>query len=86
VYDLLPRHFVEVVAAAREISGRQARKTITLRYLQTVVVATPHEVGKLFGWPPGDVDRVADRLVSEGLLHQGVRIEGLDGEHLISAV
>ncbi|HSR34874.1 MAG TPA: crosslink repair DNA glycosylase YcaQ family protein [Anaerolineae bacterium] len=85
VYDLLPRHFPEAVTAARAISGRQARETIMLRYLQTVLAATSGEIGKLFGWLPTDVDRVADRLAAEGRLHRGVHIEGLAGEYLVSA-
>ena len=85
VYDLLPRHFPEVVASAREISGRQARETILLRYLQVVVAATAAEVARLFGWQPGEVDRLADRLAQEGRLHKDVHIDGLEGEYLASA-
>lgn len=83
VYDLLPRHYPSVVDAARQISGRQARETILLRYLQTVVAATPSQVSKLFGWQPGDVERSTERLAREGQLRSGVRIEGLPGEHLV---
>ena len=43
VYDLLPRHFPEAVSAAKTITGPQARETILLRYLQTVVAATPRQ-------------------------------------------
>jgi hypothetical protein len=86
VYDLLPRHFPQVVEAATAIGGRQARETILLHYLQTAIAATPQDLRNLFGWQPGDIDRLAGRLASEGRLHQGVRIEGLDGEHLVSAV
>ena len=84
VYDLLPRHFPAVTTAARQITGRQARETILLRYLHTVVAATPAQVGRMFGWEPGDVERAADRLAGEGRLHSGVRIEGLAGEHLLT--
>jgi hypothetical protein len=83
VYDLLSRYFPEVIEAAKAISGRQARETILLRYLRTVVAATPQEVRKLFGWQPGDIDRLTERLAAEGRLRQGVRIEGLDGEYLV---
>ncbi len=86
VYDLLPRHFLQVVEAAEAISGRQARETILLRYLRTVVAATPSDVGKLFGWQPGDVERLVGRLSGEGRMYKGVRIEGLAGEHLVSVV
>ena len=84
VYDLLPRHFPEVISAARSISGQQAREAILLRYLRTVVAATPHQVCKLFGWQPGDVERLAERLAGEGRLHKGMRIEGLKGKYLVS--
>jgi hypothetical protein len=85
VYDLFPRHFPGIVEAARGIGGWQARETILLRYLQTVVAATPQQVSHLFGWPPGDVNLLAARLAAEGRLHAGVRIEGLPraGQHLV---
>jgi hypothetical protein len=82
VYDLLPRHFPAVVEASRQLSGRQACETILLRYLRTVIAATPHQIGSLFGWEPGDVERLITRLAGEGRLQQGVRIQGLKGEHL----
>ena len=86
VYDLLPRHFPQVVEAAAAIGGPQARETILLRYLRTVVAATPQEVCRLFDWQPGDVARLANRLAGENRLRQGVRIAGLDGEYLVSYV
>jgi hypothetical protein len=73
-----------VVEAAREITGRQARETILLRYLRTVVAATPDQVARLFGWELGAVEGLTDRLAGEGRLHAGVRIEGLPGEYLLS--
>jgi hypothetical protein len=85
VYDLLPRHLPEEVAAAGSIRGQQARETLLLRYLQTVIAATPRQVCRLFGWQSGDVDRLTGRLVAEGRLREGVRIEGLEGQYLVSA-
>jgi hypothetical protein len=84
VYDLLPRHFAQIVQRAQTLTGRQARETILLRYLQTVVAATPQQVRRLFGWQPRDVDRLAGRLATEGRLHAGIEIEGLEGEYLVS--
>jgi hypothetical protein len=85
VYDLLPRHFAQVVHRAESITGRQARETILLRYLQTVLAATSQQVQKLFGWQPSDVRRSAEQLATEGRLQAGVEIEGLDGQYLVSA-
>jgi hypothetical protein len=84
VYDLLPRHFAPVVQRAETITGRQARETILLRYLQTVVATTPQQVRSLFGWQPGDVDRLVAQLADEGRIQAGIRIEGLDGQVLVS--
>jgi hypothetical protein len=84
VYDLLPRHYPGVVEAAKEISGRHAREAILLRYLATVLAATLKEVSSLFGWVPGDVQRVASRLAAEGRLRTGMHIEGLHGEYLVT--
>ncbi len=86
VYDLFHRHFPGIVAAAQGITGRQARETILLRYLRTVVAATPRQVGQLFGWEPGDLERLVGRLVGEGRLRAGVRIAGLTEEHLTCVV
>jgi hypothetical protein len=86
VYDLLHRHLSWVVEAAREITGRQARETILLRYLRTVVAATPHQVHMLFGWEPGDMERLVGRLANEDRLRSGVGIKGLPGEFLVSVV
>jgi uncharacterized protein YcaQ len=86
VYDLLPRHFPKVVHQAEPISGRQAREAILLQYLRTIVAVTNRDVCRLFDWQPSDVERMTERLAAEGRLHKGIRIEGLDGEHLVSVV
>jgi len=85
VYDLLYRHFAETVEASRAITGGQAQEVILLRYLRTVVASTSGEVRKLFGWLPRDLDRLVERLAAEGKLRQGVHMEGLEGEFLLSA-
>lgn len=86
VYDLFHRHFPDVVTVAQGITGRQARETILLRYLRTVVAATPRQVSLLFGWEPGDLDRLVDRLAGEGRLRARVPIAGLPEEYLTSVV
>jgi hypothetical protein len=84
VYDLLPRHFAQIVEASRHIGGSEARAQILLRYLRAVVAATPQQIIRLFDWQPGDVERLVARLSAEGLLQRGVQIAGLSGEHLVS--
>jgi hypothetical protein len=86
VYDLLPRHFGQVVEAAQKISGRQAREAILLRYLHTVVATTTGYVSRLLGWTQTDVERLVDGLAAEGRLHSGVQIDGLQGQYVLSMV
>lgn len=85
VYDLLPRHLPDVVQAARAITGRQARETILLCYLRTVIAARSEQVSRLFGWLPGDVERLVARLADAGQVHTRMPIEGLKGEYLVTA-
>jgi hypothetical protein len=84
VYDLFHRHFPAIVAAARDISGAQAREIILLRYLRTVVAASESDVVRLFGWTARDVELLVLRLKAKECLRTDVQIEGLDGPHLVS--
>lgn len=86
VYDLLPRHFPGVVEAAREISGSQARETILLRYLQTVVAATSQQASSVLGWTKAEVERIGGRLAESDRIDVGVPVQGLRGEHLVAPV
>jgi hypothetical protein len=84
VYNLLPRRFPEVVETSRIIRGREAREVILLRYLRTVIAATPQLIGGVLGWTRSDIRHTAERLANESKLHAGVHVEGLAGEHLVS--
>ena len=83
VYDLLPRHFPEIVEASRSIGGRQARQALLLRYVRTVVATTPRQVARLFDWTPAEVERLSARLAADGHLRARVSIEGLSGQYLV---
>jgi hypothetical protein len=84
VYDLFPRRFPGIVETSRTIKGRQAREVILLRYLRTVIAATPQQIGRVLGWTRSDIEHAACRLASEGQLYAGVHVEGLSGEYLVS--
>jgi hypothetical protein len=83
VYDLLPRWFSEVPERARAIGRGEARQRLLLRYLEAVVVATPAQAARLFGWATGEVEQAAAKLEEAGEVRRGVRIEGLRGRHMI---
>jgi hypothetical protein len=69
VYDLVPRHYPELPLAAREISRRQARRTLVGRYLENVRVADRSMIERVFHvlrWTKRELDATLDALVSEG--------------------
>lgn len=79
VYDMLPRWLPAEVEQARDISRREAMKKIILTHLDTVVIATPTEIGRLFRWGTRELDRAIDSLAEEGILITNVRIEDKGG-------
>jgi hypothetical protein len=83
VYDLFLRRFPEQAAAARSIHSTEAMRTILRRYLSTVIAATPEQIVRLFGWEPWRLEQIVARLAQEGIIRQGVQIEGLRGDHLM---
>jgi hypothetical protein len=83
VHELFPRWFPGVPEQARAIGREEARRHILLRYLQTVIAATPGQVAWHFGWPVAEVERAARQLEEAGLVRSNVLIEGLAGMYLL---
>jgi len=83
IYELLPRWLPAVPERARAIGRGEARRHILLRYLRTVVAATPTQVARLFGWTPAEVERAAKGLQEAGLISIGIRIEGMKGAYMV---
>ena len=79
VYDLLPRWLPDEVEQAKGISRKEAMREIILRHLDTVVIATPEEIGNLFRWGIMELGRAIDSLVEGGRVMANVRIEGKGG-------
>jgi len=69
IYELLPRWFPDVPEQARAIGRGEAHRHILLRYLRTVVVATPTQVARLFGWSEAEVERALGDSHLEGDCH-----------------
>lgn len=66
IYELLPRWFPDIPERARAIGRGEAQRHILRRYLQSVVVATPAQVARLFGWSEAEVKRAAAKLEEAG--------------------
>lgn len=87
VYDLLPRHFPEVPAQARQIKRSEARRLLVQRYLDIVVAASREMVARVFHvlrWTPTELERTIRALLDEGLIFEA-EVVGTRGQQLISA-
>lgn len=84
IYELLPRWLPDIPERAREIGRAEARCHILLRYLETVIAATPTQVARLFGWKIWEVEQAAGQLEKQGKIHTGAIIERMTDEHLVA--
>ena len=78
IYELLLRWFPEIPAQARQIGRAEARRALTLRYLDNAVAADRKMVAKVFHvlkWTPTELDRAIATLLQEGAI-QELPVEG----------
>jgi hypothetical protein len=80
VYEVVHRHFPELLDQARTISERQARKKLVELTLRSVGVAQIRDLYRLFGWSPEETGRAVDDLVKEGLACRGIEVEKQPGK------
>jgi hypothetical protein len=86
VYEIVQRHFPELPEQARHISRSRARRTLALRYLESVVAADRAMMGKMFHvlkWTPAELERTVAGLLREDLI-QEVQVEGLKRPQFVS--
>ena len=79
-YDLVNRHFPELVEQARFIQDRQARRQLALLYFRSVGAARIGDLTRLFGWARPQAERAVDELVTSGDLRRGLAFENQPGE------
>jgi len=82
IYDLLPRRFPSIPAAARQINSTEAMSQILTVYLNTVLVASPTDICRLFDWETWRLEQIVTRLHAQGRLQRDVTIEGRPGKYL----
>lgn len=80
VYDITARHFPHLPEAARPIHLQDASRRLAQLYLQSVGAVAVADIGRLFAWPPIDVDATVNSLVDAHLVRRGVRVPGQRGE------
>lgn len=80
IYELVSRWFPDLPARARDVSRAEARAAIVRQHLRNVVVATPREIERLFGWRGADVGSTLERLAAAGDIRLGRLVDGEDGQ------
>ncbi len=68
VYDIVARHFPEVVEQARLINEKEAQLYLTRRYFEALGASTLKDFKKMFHWQESDSVRVIHALVDEGFI------------------
>ena len=79
-YDLVSRHYPNLVERARNIQERLARERLTDLYFRSVGAARFQDVKKIFQWSDTDTSRAILDLVKRGSIQQGLIHTDCSGE------
>ena len=79
IYDLVPRHYTDLIEQAHPLSEWEARRHLFMRALETLGAARQAELQRLFGWPAALVEKSVQKLAESGALLTGVEVEGIPG-------
>lgn len=76
VWEIVSRHYPDLVERSHPISEYQARRAMIETYLNSVGAAPIKDLERLFGWTAEIVRHEIDKLTETGILIQGVEVEG----------
>ena len=82
-YDLVHRHFPEIIEQARFIQERAARQKLAEFYFRSVGAAQIRDLVKLFGWRPAEAEKAVEDLVQAGKVKRNLEMKGEKGEWTI---
>lgn len=82
VYDIVARHFPEIVEQARSISEKEARLHLAHRYFEALGASTVGELKKFFKWRDAECQQVVETMLGKGFLMQAKQ-KG-KGENILS--
>jgi predicted transcriptional regulator len=80
IYDLVPRHFPELLKQARQIQEGEARSKLAHLYLLSVGATQPNDLIKLFRWSSQQVESALQSLVDSGIVIRGPEVTEMPGE------
>lgn len=81
IYDIVARHYPNLVEEAHAITEPDARQKLIETYLRAVGAVPVKEVQRLFGyqpsnWPLPTIERDLRKMADRGVLRLGVELEG----------
>ncbi len=79
-YDLVTRHYPDLIDRTRFIGEREARQKLTELCLRSVGAAQERDLTRLFGWKPVEVNLALQRLIEMCMIRGGVEVETERGE------
>lgn len=79
IYDLVTRHYPDVIERAHPLSEWEARRRLALTAMNTLGASRTADLQRLFGWGPTLLDKALQKLVEAGHLVGDVQIEGKSG-------
>ncbi|HNT25682.1 MAG TPA: crosslink repair DNA glycosylase YcaQ family protein [Anaerolineales bacterium] len=79
-YDIVPRHYPELLEQARYIGELDACRKLAELYLRSVGAAQLRDITRLFGWKPELARKVLEHWQQKGLLQGGLTLEKHPGE------
>ena len=84
-YDILQRHFPDLVERAREVKRSEAQRILVSRYLQNVVATDRGMVRRIFRvlkWTTTELDRTIAALLEQGDIRE-LEVDGLPQPQLV---
>ena len=79
IYDLVPRHYPDLIEQAHPLSEWEARRYLLMRALETLGAARQADLQRLFGWPAALAEKSVQKLAETGALITGVEVESIPG-------
>ena len=83
VYDLVTRHYPDLLEKAGKITESQAREQILKSYLKSVGAIEVKQAARLLRWKPAVCQKTALALIEQGILVDDVKLKGKE-EQLIA--
>lgn len=83
VYDIVTRHYPEIIDPTRYISERQAYCHLAELYFRSVGAAQPEDLARLMGWSVDETRQAIVDLLDAKILCSGIRFEDQSGEWLV---